>query len=217
MGDNAPERYALVLCDVQVDLLNAIPSEARCNLIGQLKQLLEAARRANWLVVFLGTCFAPGYEGVHPRHRLYGGLRRLNQKQGDEKAHWLMQGREGAQVHPDLAPAEGEPLAWRGKLRPGAELLGPLQARGITKVVLAGVKTAQGVLAASEALCDEGLLVYVVRECVADSDEARGAAVLQHVLPQYADVFGVEAFREQISQEIMMDMYIAFKTVKPAG
>mmetsp|Transcript_12507 Transcript_12507/g.35847 ORF Transcript_12507/g.35847 Transcript_12507/m.35847 type:complete len:219 (+) Transcript_12507:58-714(+) len=215
--ENVPERYALVLCDVQLDFLNAIPSEARPALVTQLRDLLQAARRANWLVVFSGTRFPSAYEGVHPRHRLFGGLKRLNRKQGDGTVHWLMEGHPGAEIHPELQPVEGEPVVWRSELRPGEGLISALRAKATTKVVLAGVKTASGVLATCEALVDQGLLVYIVRECVADNDQARGEAALQHILPQYADIFAVDTFREQISQEIMMDMYIAFKTAPRAG
>jgi len=217
MQDGTPERYALVICDTQPDLLASLEEETRSALLTQMKELLQGARRANWFIVFSGTRFQSGYEGVSTRHRLFGGMRRLNTKVGDEKMHALMEGYEGAEIHPSLAPLEDEVVVWRQRLCPSTELLEALRQRGITKVVLAGLKTAQGVLATCEALADEGHLVYVVRECVADSDEARGRAVLDHVLCQYADVLNAEAFREQISQELMMDMFIAFKIAKRAG
>mmetsp|Transcript_68483 Transcript_68483/g.222915 ORF Transcript_68483/g.222915 Transcript_68483/m.222915 type:complete len:130 (-) Transcript_68483:41-430(-) len=126
-----------------------------------------------------------------------------------------MEGFEGSDIHPELAPLEADTVVWRDRVRPSGELLEVLKAKAITKVVLAGTKTGQGILATTEALSDEGLLVYIVRECVADSSVERHEVVLDQVLNQYADVLGVEAFREQISQEIMLDMYVAFKTVNP--
>mmetsp|Transcript_50293 Transcript_50293/g.132970 ORF Transcript_50293/g.132970 Transcript_50293/m.132970 type:complete len:258 (-) Transcript_50293:36-809(-) len=216
-GGEAPERYALVLCDVQNDILNALSEEARTKMLAALHDLLEGARRANWHIVFTGLRFPPGYEGVPTRHRLFGGLRRLNAKQGDERVHWLMEGYAGSEIHGDLAPRAGESVLWRQQMRPSNELSELLRSKGITKVALGGLKAAQGVLATCQALADDAMLIYVVRECVEDDNAERRDATLDLVLPQYADVFTVEAFREQIQQEIMMDMYIAFKTVKPAG
>uniref|UniRef100_A0A7S2IEK5 Isochorismatase-like domain-containing protein n=1 Tax=Alexandrium andersonii TaxID=327968 RepID=A0A7S2IEK5_9DINO len=102
-------------------------------------------------------------------------------------------------------------------MRPGDELLQPLREHSITKVVVAGLKAGQGVLSACQALMDEGLLVYVVRDCVADDHSERAAAVLDHVIPQFADVMNFAEFREQISNEIMIDMFVEMKTAQRAG
>jgi len=201
----------LVIVDAQPDLINALPVELREPFLKHLKELLSAARRANWLVVFSGLRFPSGYEGVKPRHRVFGALQRLNQKQGDKTVHWLMEGFEGSNIHPELAPAEEEPVVWRRQLRPTEELLAPLRAKKITRIVLAGMKTAQGLLATCEAIADESIVQYIVRECVADDQVERGEAVLAHVLNQYADIMGWKEFQEQISQEMMMDMFVAHK------
>eukprot|EP00931_Biecheleriopsis_adriatica_P006542 TRINITY_DN107937_c0_g1_i1.p1 TRINITY_DN107937_c0_g1~~TRINITY_DN107937_c0_g1_i1.p1 ORF type:complete len:242 (+),score=56.44 TRINITY_DN107937_c0_g1_i1:32-727(+) len=216
-SDEPPEKYALVVCDAQPDLLASLSEERRDTLLRDLGELLEGARRANWLVIFTGLRFDSGYAGVPPRHRVFGALQRLNAKQGDERVHWFMDGFPGADIAADLAPREGEPVVWRQRLRHDERLLEPLRKQGITKVALAGLKTGQGLLAAAELLADEGLLLYVARECVADNEEARGEAVLAHVLPSLADVMSFQNFRSQISQEIMIDMFVAFKNAKRAG
>merc|ERR1712066_41554 len=110
-----------------------------------------------------------------------------------------------------LKPAATEVVQWRQQLLPSSNLLVPLRERAVTKVVIAGLKAGTGVLAACQLLADDGLLCYVVRECVGDDNEERRRAVLDHVLPQFADVLGVDEFRTQISQEIMMDMYVEMK------
>mmetsp|Transcript_38691 Transcript_38691/g.58370 ORF Transcript_38691/g.58370 Transcript_38691/m.58370 type:complete len:223 (+) Transcript_38691:98-766(+) len=211
------ERYALVLCDLQQDFLTGIPEPRRSTLLEQVKELLAAARNARWHIVYTGVRFPPGYAGVPPRHRIFGGLQRRNAQDGDEKVHWFMEGYEGSEIVPDLAPVEGEPVVWRSRLRPSEGTGEALRSKGITKVVVAGLKTGQSVLQTVESLADEGLLIYVVRDCVADSSEERHSAVLDHVINQYADVLASEAFREQIGAEIMLDMHIAFKTAQRAG
>ncbi|CAJ1398343.1 unnamed protein product [Effrenium voratum] len=156
-----PERYALVMCDAQPDLLNSLPEEARSELLRNLQQLLEGARRANWQIVFTGLRFPSGYAGVPKRHRVFGGLQRLNEKQGDERVHWFMEGFPGTDIAPDLAPLEGEEVLWRQRMRPDDRLLDVLRAKNITKVAVAGLKTGQGVLQAAELLADDGLLLYL--------------------------------------------------------
>mmetsp|Transcript_86221 Transcript_86221/g.268212 ORF Transcript_86221/g.268212 Transcript_86221/m.268212 type:complete len:219 (+) Transcript_86221:58-714(+) len=218
MAGDAPERYALVVCDAQPDLLASLPQAERERLLSGVRELLGSARSAGWLTVFTGLRFPAAYEGVPPRHRLFGGLQRLNAKQGDERVHWFMEGHAGAEIEPSLGPLEGsEALAWRDRLRPGEELLTPLRAKNITKVAVVGLKTAQGVLAVCQALMDEGLLVYVVKDCVADDNAARSAAVVDHVLPQFADVLSLADFKTQISQEMMIDMFVEMKGRQRAG
>ena len=83
-GGIVRERHALVVCDLQPDLLGSLPEAERERLLDHVRIVLAAARRANWLVVFTGLRFGPGYAGVSQRHKLYGGLARLNAKVGDE-------------------------------------------------------------------------------------------------------------------------------------
>jgi len=201
------ERYALVVCDCQSDHLRALPEDERKSFLTALELVVRSAREANWLVVFTGYRFSAGYSEVPSRHRIFGGLKRLNARQGDATVHWFLDGYDGSNIEPEVAPREGEHFAWRQTLRPGNELLAPLRDRGATKVVVTGLKASQGVLATCHALVDAGMLVYVISDCVADDDVARKDAVLEHVLPGLADVKGWEEFRVSMGEEIMMDMY----------
>ncbi|CAL1150099.1 unnamed protein product [Cladocopium goreaui] len=206
-----------LLVKAQPDLLNSLPQGSRDELLQHIHELLEGARRQKWLVIFTGLRFKSGYAGVPRRHRVFGGLQRMNAAQGDERVHWFMEGFQGAEIVRDLAPQEGETVLWRQRMRHDSSLVDTLKAKNVTKVALAGLKTGQGLLAAAELLADEGLLLYVARECVADDKVERGEAVLQHVLPHLADVLSFEDLRTQLAHEIMMDMFVEFKTVKRAG
>ncbi|CAK0824124.1 unnamed protein product [Prorocentrum cordatum] len=159
--------------------------------------------------------FASGYAGLPHRHRPFGSLARLNSRQGDSAVHWLMEGYEGSEIEPSLAPETHDVMAWRQRLRPGGELLEPLRQRGISKVAVAGLKAGQSVLSVVQALADEGLLVYVPRECVADDDAGRRAAVLEHLLPQFGDVLGFEEFKRSIAEEMMMDAFVETRSMQP--
>lgn len=178
------ERHALVVCDMQPDLLGAIPSEAREALLEASRLCIDAARRASWLIIFTGVRFPPAYTGVSQRHRLYGGLQRLNSKLGDKAVHWFMEGFAGSEIAPQLGLREGvETVVFRQQHLPTPELLGILAAHGTTKAAVIGLKAGYAVQATCQALCDASIFVSVVRECVGDDIPERLTACLDHLLP----------------------------------
>lgn len=184
---------ALLICDLQPDLLVSIPSEAREALLSKLRLATEGARRAGWLVVFSGLRFPSRYEGVDAGHRLHGALARLNAKVGDKGAHWFMEGYPGADIERTVMQ-QGDEVVWRQRHFPPTELLEVLRDRNVGRVTVCGLKAAYAVQLTCQALCDAGLSVDVLRECVQDDVPARLAAVLEHVLPIYADVVPWEDF-----------------------
>ena len=148
-----------------------------------LKPLLEAARLSDWLVVFSGLRFPSGYAGVDPTHKLFGALARLNGKLGDKAAHWFMNGYAGSEI--SLNVKENEHIVWRQQHLPH-ELAALLRTEGITHATISGQVLA--VQCATQLLVDETISVTVVRECVADANENKLEAMLEYLLPTYADV-----------------------------
>eukprot|EP00929_Paragymnodinium_shiwhaense_P076529 TRINITY_DN39368_c0_g1_i2.p1 TRINITY_DN39368_c0_g1~~TRINITY_DN39368_c0_g1_i2.p1 ORF type:complete len:237 (-),score=53.04 TRINITY_DN39368_c0_g1_i2:58-711(-) len=196
------ERYALVLCDLQ---------------LASIRQLLGGARDSNWCVVWTGLRFPKSYEGVSSRHRLYGGFKRLNEKMGDDKCHWFMEGWADAELTSEVERLESDQVVWRQNHLPSDELIEVLRSRKVTKVVVAGLKLSYSVQATVQRLCDENMLVYVVKECVADDKPERQEAILEHILPVYADCVEWASFQEGIAQEMLMDRYVEIQHQKRAG
>merc|ERR1712187_258843 len=97
-------------------------------------------------IIFDGLRFPSGYVGVPSRHRIFGGLQRLNAKTGDDSVHFFMEGYPGGDIDPALAPQEKEPIIWRQSLQASGELASVLRTKGITKLVIAGLKVRQSVL-----------------------------------------------------------------------
>eukprot|EP00929_Paragymnodinium_shiwhaense_P023419 TRINITY_DN14659_c0_g1_i1.p1 TRINITY_DN14659_c0_g1~~TRINITY_DN14659_c0_g1_i1.p1 ORF type:complete len:569 (-),score=117.28 TRINITY_DN14659_c0_g1_i1:122-1828(-) len=191
------EKHVLVICDVQPDLLKAIAQHARDTLLQSLRVCIETARKAGWTIVFTGTRFAAGYAGVSSRHRIYGGFKRLNEKVGDAKVNWFLDGYAGSEIDPSLPRGHAEDAVfYRQQHLPSAELVAYIQANGFTKAFVAGIKAGFGVQAVCQMLCNEGLSVAVIRECVQDDKPERLLAVLDHLLPVYADVISREDFIE---------------------
>jgi hypothetical protein len=79
-----------------------------------------------------------------------------------------------------------------------SELAKELVSNGITHVAIVGIKTSHAVQATTQACCDLGLRVSVLRECVMDDDAKRHEAVLDHLLPIYASVVPMADWLENV-------------------
>ena len=214
----APGGSALVVCDMQPDLLKSIstPSTARDDVLTAAKICIMAAIQMKWTIIYTGLRFRSRYEGVSAQHKLYGAFRKLNEKVGDKSAHWFMEGCEGSEIDESLllsppasasasasAVASGAGAAdtaddvvfvWRDRHLPPSELLSTLRERNISTVTIVGVKASHCVQATAQMLCDQGFVVTVVREAIQDDKPERLDAVMTHLLPIYADVVGLETF-----------------------
>jgi nicotinamidase-related amidase len=198
MVDTKKERTALVLCDLQPDILGSL--KHRENLLLSLRIPLEAARKNNWSVVYSGLQFKARYEGVSPKHKLYGALCKLNQKLGDKAVHWFMEGWEGSKIistDPIISPKETDSIVWRSQHVPH-ELAALLKGEDITKVYIAGAKASGSVQAAAQIIMDHGMDVSAIKECIHDDDEDRLNATIDHLLPVYCDVISLNEMMEDV-------------------
>ena len=107
------ERTALVVCDMQLDTLGSLSASGKEALLSSIKIALEAARKHNWSVIYSGLKFESRYEGVSPNHKLYGALKKLNQKLNDDKVHFFMSGWKRSEIVSELAPTANDKIVWR--------------------------------------------------------------------------------------------------------
>lgn len=192
-----PGGCALVVCDAQPDALAALAPDARETLVARLHVLLDGARRAGWPVVFTGLRFPAGYAGLAPTHKVYGALARLNAKVGDSRAHWFMDGHAGCDIEQSLL-RPSDVVSWRASLDM-PELL--VQLTGVQRAVVCGIKAVLAVQTACRILCDAGISVEVVRGCVEDDVASRLTALLDHVLPTFADVVAYDEVAARLGFE----------------
>ncbi|WP_428031277.1 cysteine hydrolase family protein [Ancylobacter sp.] len=106
----------------------------------------------------LALARAEGASVVHVRHVMTG-----------EDAPFFAKGTPGAEIHPDLAPREGEPVvvkeAVNAFLRTDLDAL--LRGRGITRLVIVGAMSHMCVDAASRAALDLGYEVTLAHDATA--------------------------------------------------
>jgi nicotinamidase-related amidase len=188
------ERIALVICDLQHDILASLENSSSSSLpllLSAIRIAIEAARNNQWIVIHSGLKFQPRYHCVNPNHKLYGALRKLNDKLGnDDKVHFFMSGWPGCDFV--LPVTEDHQTIWRSSNHLPHELVDALVQQEVTKVYLVGVKASIAIQIASQMIMDRGIHVTVVRECVQDDDESRMNAALDHILPLYSTVISLE-------------------------
>eukprot|EP00979_Chaetoceros_neogracilis_P005074 scaffold869_cov260-Chaetoceros_neogracile.AAC.5 len=185
------KRTALVVCDLQPDLLGSLPN--REALISSIEIVLEIAKANNWIVIYSGLKFESGYANITETHKLYGALKRLNSKMGDIAVHWFMEGYSGSQV---LKPISLENnvdvrVVWRSQ-HVHNELISLLNEELIENVYVVGAKASGAVQIAMQMMMDQGIEVIAVKECIADDNQERLKATLDHLLPIFGNVISLE-------------------------
>ena len=205
--DSDRQHHVLVVCDMQPDLLGSIVPVARRGALEDRIQLcLDVSRRAGWKVIHTGVRFTSSYHDVSPHHKIYGGIRRMNAKLGNDIAHWFLDGYPGSDV---TLYEEGDAVVWRSQHLPTQELINEVcgvsmdhdknnihnsAAEEVVHATIVGIKAGYAVQAAAQALCDVGVSVQIVRDCVLDDVTARLNTVLDHLLPMYGSVISLAEF-----------------------
>ena len=187
---------ALILCDLQPDLLGSLKSDNKSHLLRALSVVVESARKKDWLIVYSGLKFSKGYEGVSHDHKMYGALARLNDKLGDDKVHWFMEGYEGSEIlssESSLAPRSEDKIVWRSQFVPH-EVVDVLVAESVSEAVVVGAKASGAIQITCQLLMDKGMDVECIKECISDDDSDRLRAMVDHLLPIYSTLITLEEF-----------------------
>eukprot|EP00956_Cyclotella_meneghiniana_P014239 scaffold21256_cov40-Cyclotella_meneghiniana.AAC.6 len=214
-------KRALIICDMQPDILPSLfansPSQREAFLHAVQSAVLAAISSPlpidNSLVLFTGLQFPPRYEGLHPNHCLYGSLRRLNEKVGDDAAHWFMEGYCGSDIDASLLALlkknekndnnndvndDKYQIIYRkaGHLPPQSLIQKLQQHSSITEVTIIGAKASQSIQSTVQYIVEycPYIDVSVIREAIGDDTIRRCDAILEYLLPLYARVVSLEEF-----------------------
>ncbi|MGC0419367.1 isochorismatase family protein [Embleya sp. AB8] len=202
-----PARTALIVVDVQHDFISPgapLESPAGRAMLPTLAALLDECRRVGILVVYTAHV-----------HRADGSDRG---RYGDlyppiAAGTALVDGTPGSEIHPDVAPAEGEIVVKKHRYSGfhGTDLDMLLRGRGITTVAVTGVTTEDCVHAtARDAMFRDYWTVVIADACATydhpdlgwgamSADEVHRAALV--VLAQStADVVTAEQFVKRVAQ-----------------
>jgi nicotinamidase-related amidase len=158
------------------------------------QRLLSATRAAGGTVVYTRQGYRPGLEEL-PDHRL-ARSRDGNSLIGGKGplGRFLIRGEDGFQIIPELAPLPGDPVVDKSGCGAfwGTDLAAVLAAKGIRRLVFAGVTTDVCVHCTLREANDRGFECLLVEDaCGSGSEDAHRAAVDQVTVEN--GVFGVVA------------------------
>lgn len=177
------ERSALLVMDCQNSILdNYLP--ANPGLIATARQALEAARKAGLRIIYVVIGFRDGYPEVSPNNKSFGALSQSGR---------FKPGSQGAEIHPDLSPREGDLVTTKHRISAfaGSDLEMLLRAAGIERMVLAGVATSGVVLSTLRQAADMDFKLTVLKDACLDADPAVHACLMDKVFPRQAEVMDV--------------------------
>ena len=178
-GSLEPRRVALLVIDMQKDFClpggyyDAIGGDpARlCAVVPTIARVLAAGRRAGLHIV---------HTRVGRRAEAIAGSDTPGKAERGPMGRHLVRGQEGWQIHPQVAPAEGEPVIDKDATGAfhGTDLDGLLRRWDVGHVVACGVTTAICVSSTVREARDRGYEVLVLGDACAEGDEDSHRAAL---------------------------------------
>ncbi|MCK6419379.1 MAG: cysteine hydrolase [Aquabacterium sp.] len=215
-GQFVPARTAVLAIDLQVDFLSQDGYFARKgydtaplrSVIGPIRQLTDAARRAGCLVIWTRQGYradlADANEYDHWRARRAG----IDMTRGDPGS--LLRGSPGYQIVPELSPHDGDVIV--DKTANGAfyqtDLELVLRARGITHLIFSGCTTDVCVHTTLREAVDRKYQCLLVEDACASGDAYAHAAAL-HMVTVEDGIFGVLA--------TLADVQMALGALRPVA
>jgi nicotinamidase-related amidase len=180
-----PQTTAFLFMDFQNGILPLLGDRAD-EVIRPALAVLEAARAASALVVFVRVAFRPGYPEVSDRNMSGGALKATGR---------LLLDAPDSQIIEAMAPRPTEPVVVKHRTGPfgGTDLAPILRARGASTLVLLGVATSGVVLSTVRHAADEDYRLVVVEDACADRDPEVHRVLMEKVLPRQATVVRSEA------------------------
>jgi len=185
MANIDPSRTVVLSMDFQNDIVAGfVPVGA--DVLDRAGRVLAKARAAGIPVIHVVVQFRPGHPEVAD-HGLFKMVRDGNR---------LVQGTEGAAIHPAVGPAESDVVITKKRVSAFAasDLECVLRASGRTHLVLFGIATSGVVLSTIRAAADLDYTMNVVSDCCADREEDVHRFLIERVFPRMAPAITADEF-----------------------
>jgi nicotinamidase-related amidase len=143
--------------------------------------LLDAARAAGVMVIYVVVGFRPGYPEISPQNKLFAGLKASGK---------FSAGAEGTEIHRAVAPKPGEVVVTKHRVGAflGTDLDMILKAHHIETLILTGIATSGVILSTVRHAADADYGLVVISDCCSDPDAEVHRVLLEKVLSKQADV-----------------------------
>ena len=143
------------------------------NVLANTAKAIAAARAAGAKVGYVRVGFSPDYREAPAASPIFSGAR---------KNGIFQLGTKGTEVHPALAPAEGDFDIVKHRVSPfyGTRLEPLLRALGVARIYISGVSTSGVVLSGAKEGHDRDYEIFVIEDCCAAlTDEQHNGCIEQ--------------------------------------
>lgn len=175
-----PKTTALLVMDFQTWIVDgyAVDKDA---LLKRTARVIQAARNAQVMVIYVVVGFRVGYPEVSSRNVTFSKV----------KEHSLFAaGGDGLDIHPAIAPRPGEVVVTKHRVSAfaGTDLDMILRANGIETLLLTGITTSGVVLSTVRHAFDADYRLVVVADCCSEPDDHIHLTLIEEIFTQQAAV-----------------------------
>jgi len=154
---------ALLVMDFQIMIVEGYAADKEA-LLARTARLIEAARSAGVMLIYVVVGFRRGYPEISPRNLTFGAVRAAGR---------FAPGDPAAAIHPAVAPKTGDVVVTKHRVSAfaGTDLDMILRANGIDTLLLTGIATSGVVLSTVRHAADADYRLLVIGDCCSDQDE----------------------------------------------
>jgi biuret amidohydrolase len=179
------KRTAVLLCDVQMDLVRITPGLKRRRVLQNMTSVLQSARRRKASVIHITASVRPDFLDLPKDNPLWDNLR---------KAKQLIVGTPGAKIHPAVKPLATELVLNKTCVDPflTTNLGQALVNADVNTIVIMGLWTNWVVEATARHASDLGYRVFLVEDACASNTEENHEFAVTRVLPTICYIASAE-------------------------
>jgi nicotinamidase-related amidase len=176
---------ALLIMDVQQGIVGRFGDDE--DYLRRVAAAAAAARAARLRVIYVVVSFRAGYPEVSPRNKSFAAIAGTGRFGPADP---------GAQIHPAVAPQEGDVTVRKLRVSAfaGSDLELVLRSGGIDSLVLAGIATSGVVLSTVRQAADLDYQLTVLADGCLDADPEVHRVLTEKVFPRQAEVTNVAAW-----------------------
>ncbi len=179
-------KTVVLMADFHKEGMGANPIAKKSNVLGKARNVLEAARKAGILVIYVVVNFREGYPEISDHNKAFSSRKKSGAIPPADPVDLIC---------PEVAPQPGEPIVVKHRVNAffGTDLDMILRARGIETLVLLGHATSGVILSTVRYAADADYDLIVVEDGCADHVPEVHKLLMERVFPRQAIVTTSEA------------------------